>query len=358
MASENPVEPSAPAPAEGPKTAEHLKELLQSANLDYSRKQYESASETYSQAAELQDELNGEMAPENAELLYLYGRCLFKVAVAKSNVLGGSAVNEKTSVAKIGEDEYVQGTSGNAVQFDVADDEEEWEEEGEEDGDEDDDFATAYEILEMARVLFEKQLEALKSVPRDESGETKGKSKASDEMTPEIRHITERLADTHDWQAEISLENERFQDAADESRSMLKLRQQIFPEESQFVAEGHYKLALALEFAFFTAVREAKEAEAEGNGAATGKKDDVDPKMLYEAIEELVLAVQSCEARIASEEKTLSTLSEDAASKKKKDIEDVKEIVQDMMPKVPLIPTIPNSDTITNHLRLPTLQTP
>jgi HAT1-interacting factor 1 len=49
-------------------------------------------------------------------------------------------------------------------------------------------------------VLFAKRLDA------PEDGEGKGKE-AGD--TPMTRHLKERLADTHDLLAEISLENER-----------------------------------------------------------------------------------------------------------------------------------------------------
>ena len=57
----------------------------------------------------------------------------------------------------------------------------------------------------MARVLFNKRL----SDGDQESVEGKGKAKAEDD-SPEVRHIKERLADTHDLLAEISLENERY----------------------------------------------------------------------------------------------------------------------------------------------------
>lgn len=39
----------------------------------------------------MQAEMNGEMAPENAEILFLYGRSLFRVGQANSDVLGGRA---------------------------------------------------------------------------------------------------------------------------------------------------------------------------------------------------------------------------------------------------------------------------
>ena len=40
----------------------------------YAHKNYEEATELYAQAAEMQAEMNGEMSPDNAEILFLYGR--------------------------------------------------------------------------------------------------------------------------------------------------------------------------------------------------------------------------------------------------------------------------------------------
>lgn len=57
----------------------------------YTRRQYEDAAEIFSKASILQAELNGETAPENAEILFHYGRSLFKVGQSKSDVLGGTA---------------------------------------------------------------------------------------------------------------------------------------------------------------------------------------------------------------------------------------------------------------------------
>jgi len=65
----------------------------------YAHKQYEEAAEVYSQATAMQAEMNGEMSPENAEILFLYGRSLYKVGQSKSDVLGGKAP-EKTKDKK------------------------------------------------------------------------------------------------------------------------------------------------------------------------------------------------------------------------------------------------------------------
>jgi hypothetical protein len=73
--------------------------------------------------------------------------------------------------------------------------------EGEEE--EEDDLAAAFEVLDLARVLFTKKLEQ----PEAGEGTWKGKEVGDSSAT---RHDKERLADTHDLLAEISLENERY----------------------------------------------------------------------------------------------------------------------------------------------------
>lgn len=72
-----------------------LADLCAQGTAKYARKQYEEAADLYARASELQAELNGEMSPENAEILFLYGRSLFRVGQSKSDVLGGRASGEK-----------------------------------------------------------------------------------------------------------------------------------------------------------------------------------------------------------------------------------------------------------------------
>jgi HAT1-interacting factor 1 len=372
MADEAPQLITAPTDGEdAPATsasASKLKELTDAANLQYSLKSYEKAAEIYSSATELQAELNGEMAPENAELLYLYGRCLFKVAVAKSDVLGGQVAGEKKKSNSNGVKKHNGGPSGenvaasgerlaeNIVEAAVEQkdapkltaqqekapvaqpyfqitgmenwdsDEEEADAEGEgegEDEDEEDDFATAFEILDVARVLLQRQIEALV----DAAGK-----KASEEGEANLRHLRERLAETHDLQAEIALENERFGDAIPDFRASLALKQDLFPKESEVIAEAHYKLALALEF---DSVQRVREAQAEsGQQTVMVMKEDIDEKMRKEAANEMESAIESCRLRIAKEEAAVKTLDPEAAKAMEKSIADVKEIVEDMEQRV------------------------
>jgi hypothetical protein len=63
----------------------------------FAHKNYNEAADYFARASELQAELNGEMDPENAEVLFLYGRSLFKVGQSKSDVLGGRAGGQQKS---------------------------------------------------------------------------------------------------------------------------------------------------------------------------------------------------------------------------------------------------------------------
>jgi HAT1-interacting factor 1 len=362
---------AAPAPAEGdaPKgDAAQLTKLTNEASLQYSLKNYNEAAELYSTATELQSELSGEMALENAELLFLYGRCLYKVAVSKSDVLGGQLATEKpkgqaeTSQApksatdKLAEDvveaaveaKDTPRTAGkpqapaiaNKPYFEITGDEN-WDTDSddEEKGDaqaeaveEEDDLANAYEILDIARVLLIKQIAALQDLDQNGAVEGTGKGKATGELSPELRHFKERLADTHDLQAEISLENERFDDAIVDTRSALTLWQELYPKEAGIVAEGHFKLSLALEFA--SNVGLSKEEAEEGAEDTPKRSPEESEKLKEESIAEMEAAIESCRLRIGKEEKELTSLEGDKAKAQVKSIEDVKSIVEEMEQRV------------------------
>ncbi|KAK4498006.1 hypothetical protein PRZ48_010662 [Zasmidium cellare] len=354
-------------PVEQPTATEDLPakldQLKASATHQYSLKKYDKAAEYYSEAAAVQDEINGEMALENADLLYQYGRCLYHVAVENSDVLGGKVAGEepkrkKRKVSKEQAESSVAATNGGEsagglIADAIKDSEqktaeevvgaaanevdgmkpenssnpflqitgdENWEDEEDEDEEgegepeeEEDDFATAYEILDMARVLLSRKLEAAQN--------DQGKGKGTEEK-PEVRQLKERLADTHDLQAEISLENERFQDAINDTREGLALKVQLYPEESSLIAEAHYKLSLALEFASVTSTEETPDGQA--------KVAQVDEDMRKESATEMELAIASCKARVTKEEARLATLDAAKATEKKDSIAEVKDMITDM----------------------------
>lgn len=355
---------------EAPTTTEmraELDDLITRAAAKDATKDHNAASELYSQATELQAALNGEMSPENADLLYAYGKSLYNVAVSKSDVLGSKVAGDsqqssnapaaKATSAKsaatggsLVKDAISSSVTQNAAtpakevnahldaapskpffQFTgdenfVDSDDEDEEENGEAEEEEEDDFENAFEVLDLARILYLKKLEAA-----EENSTDKGKGKASD-LPADLRHIKERLADTYDLQAEISLEGERFSDAVTDLRTALDLRNTLFPFEDPSVAECHYKLSLALEFA---SVQQQGEED-------DGQEKRVDEEMRNEAATQMERAIESCKVRMASEEKKLEAdqdMDEDKVTAAKRKISNVKEIIADMEQRVRNFPS-------------------
>ncbi|KAJ5650021.1 uncharacterized protein N7484_003744 [Penicillium longicatenatum] len=331
-----------------------LEDLITRAAAKDATKDYNTASELYSQATELQAELNGELSPENASLLYSYGKSLYNVAVSKSDVLGSKVAGEPqaqpntTPSAPVGsgpsgagsnpvkdaissamtkkpssvQEDNIQAESAQSKPFfqftgdeNFVDSDEEEDEDAEAGEEEDeDDFANAFEVLDLARILYLKNLEVA-----EESDKAKGKST---ELSAEVKHIKERLADTYDLQAEISLEAERFSDAVSDLRTALSLRYSLFPFEDSSIAECHYKLSLALEFA------SVPKEDEDG-----GKEKTVDEEMRNEAAVQMERAIESCRVRMAHEEERLEAvkdMDEDKVAASKRKIANVKEIIADM----------------------------
>lgn len=341
-----------------------LADMVAKATALYQSKKYEEAAEIFSTATERQAELNGEMATENADVLFLYGRCLFKVGQSNSDVLGGKAPSEKkkpsttdkpkskkaqagSSTANVSEQEKTEAGAdtdeGVAVvaksaaaeegkvpdakkplfQFNgdenFEDSDEEEDEAGgdqEEEEEEDDDLAVAFEILELSRILFERQLE--------ETAPTEGPDKdvAEDDENKLARHTKERLADIHDLLAEISLENEKFPEAIKDCRATLKYKTELYTQDSEVIAEAHFKLSLALEFASMTTTSE--------DGADGGLKT-VDEAMRSEAADELEKAIESTKLKLQNKEVELATShAPEDNDETRRQITDVKEIIADM----------------------------
>ncbi|KAL6235400.1 hypothetical protein BDW75DRAFT_209748 [Aspergillus navahoensis] len=346
----------AQSPPESPDLAagderQRLEVLIKRAAAKDAMKDYNAAAELYSEATEIQAKLNGELSLKNADLLFTYGKALYNVAISKSDVLGSkvvgkaqtqpapedksapskpvpvtddlirNAVASSSSAAKLqeagSEDKqnkpYFQFTGDENFDTDSEEENENNAAEGDDD-ENDDDFANAFEVLDLARILYHKKLSAL-----EESG--KGKSP---ESVPELRDIKEHLADTYDLQAEISLEGERFTDAVTDLRTALELRQSLFPMEDPSIAECHYKLSLALEFG---SVKHGDGPEGEAKPAK------VDEEMRKEAVTQMEMAIESCRVRMSQEQGKLETdasLDEDKLTALKRRIANVKEIISDM----------------------------
>jgi len=84
----------------------------------------------------------------------------------------------------------------------------------------------AWEMLELAKVLYTKESET-----------------AADEKKAEL---SKKICDVFLHLGEISLENENFQQAVEDLTSCLAKRKEILPADSRSIAETHYQLGIAL----------------------------------------------------------------------------------------------------------------
>ncbi|KAI5807500.1 hypothetical protein DFH27DRAFT_546472 [Peziza echinospora] len=328
--------------------AQKLIEIVAAAEKAHSLRQHSQAAELFGSACELQAKVNGsENDVRNARLLYQYGKSLFLDAVSKSDVLGGAAVKkdeaEKKGKKKSKGDKIAEGAVGDAAlkqeakvpgaksglfsfqgdeNWDDSEDEEEGEgeDEGEgetsaeqkgEEGEDDDDFATAWEILDLARVLFHKTLDPNYTnetdKPLDAIAEESEAEPVTGEKATEIKNL---LADTYDLLGEISLESESFPQAVNDLRSSLELKLALLPVESNLISEAHYKLSLALEF----------------ESAMEGVSDEDQLKGREEAAVQMEHAIHSCKARITKEEDEIRAADPEAAAESAKGKGKAKEV--------------------------------
>jgi HAT1-interacting factor 1 len=350
-----------------PTTAElqaRLEDLTTRASAKDAVKDYNAAADLYSHATEIQAEINGEMSVENADLLYAYGKSLYNVAVSKSDVLGSKIAGEGAQSEAPSKKSNEPPTSSGLIKAAISSSEEQGsldskkpteqknqlfqftgdenfadsdsEEEGdagqqeEEEEEEDDDFANAFEVLDLARILLLKKL-----VDAEEKLSGKGKGT---ESPPEVKQIQERLADIYDLQAEISLEGESFENAVSDLRAALELKEALFPFEDPSVSECHYKLSLALEFASVS-----QPQDEDGEPQDDEKPAVVDTAMREESATHMQRAIESCKLRLSQEEKKLENgeiSGEDKINASKRRIANVKEIVADMEQRVSYMFTV------------------
>ncbi|KAF3919918.1 hypothetical protein AA313_de0201141 [Arthrobotrys entomopaga] len=325
--------PSTSTTAE-PTPAQKLATISADAAKEYAHKHYPKAAELYATAAELQATINGEENPLNADLLYLYGRALYHCGLEKSDVLGtgvssNEAAREKKRAEGEGEDSKSKGkgkrkaeelTEGGNLKkgvfsfqgdenYDVDEEEdaEDADEEGEQE-DDDDDFTLAWNVLDLARVHFNKRLE---NPPEDPE---------------EVKKIKERLADVHDILGEVSLESESFKQACVDLEESLKIKQELYPIESTLITEAHYKLSLALEFA----------SQGGGEGDADNEISPEEQKKGREqAVKHMRSAIASCKKRVETEEIAIKESSGDKVGDKPKDeaeksVEEGKDLVKEL----------------------------
>lgn len=133
-------------------------------------------------------------------------------------------------------------------------------------------------------------------------------------------------------QSEISLTSlYSYPNAIADARESLRYQQQLLPEEHEIIAEAHFKLSLALEFASVTS-----QQDEEGAAAGSGPKE-FNQELRDEAVKELAAAIASTKAKLQNKEVELATLHNPEDNEiTRKQISETKEIIADMEQRVSL----------------------
>ncbi|GAA5902002.1 hypothetical protein JCM8208_006660 [Rhodotorula glutinis] len=223
---------------------------------------------------------HGDLAPENVEALVLYGKALLGSAIAQSAVLGGAAPQDNLSDAlpasaaasssaaarpSASTSNATAGPSNPKFHFggDAEDDDGEGEGadgegdgEGDEEGgegedgapgaDREDDLESAFQVLDMARAIVEKEVDklesALEGAVKDEDKDKK------DELDASRRIEKEKLADVHRLLGDVATESEQFEPAVTEYSAALSALSTVVEPHDRALSELHMLIALALDF--------------------------------------------------------------------------------------------------------------
>lgn len=122
----------------------------------------------------------------------------------------------------------------------------------------------------------------------------------------------------------------RYPNAIVDSRASLEYKKQLVGEDSELIAEAHYKLSLALEFASVTTSKEDEEEQGKQSGS-----QQVDQELRDEAAKELEAAINSTKLKLQNKEVELATLhSPEDNDATRKQIAEVKDIISDMEQRV------------------------
>ncbi|KIJ55652.1 hypothetical protein M422DRAFT_151223 [Sphaerobolus stellatus SS14] len=249
-------------------TEPSVEDYVELAKRAFALRNHEQAVEHYATALEIKTKKYGDASPECVDLYFAYGKALLENAIAQNSVLGkeetsgaveddkednkASGSGKSSGRIHFGEDEAANAENGeeptvdlfaDASKPDPEEEEEDGDDEaagGDDDGEPEDDFNAAWEVLEVARSLYETQ--------KDSNLESKA-----------------RLADTYILLGDVSLETEKLDQAVSDYSSAAKLKAELLPISSRQIAEVHYKLCIVYDMTpgrLAQAIDHARKAEA------------------------------------------------------------------------------------------------
>ncbi|EIM23945.1 hypothetical protein WALSEDRAFT_55852 [Wallemia mellicola CBS 633.66] len=242
------------------------------------------------------------MSVESAGLLLKYGESLYLHAVSQSHVIGKSGDDAQEEAPASAEPSGSNTQQSGLIQ--LSDDEDDNDEEApndEQEGqDDDDDFGAAWEVADLAKVIYQK-------------------------LEGDDNKLS--LADSHMLLGDIALELETFDEAAAEYKNSLDIKQSILNEHSRVLAEAHFKLAISYELVPGHKKREdALVHVKQAKDVLQGRLDD-----LKKRVESGAPVEEAKEGDTPAIRERVERLAVDDANKH---IQDISELIQDLTLKI------------------------
>ncbi|TIB67760.1 hypothetical protein E3Q08_04142 [Wallemia mellicola] len=242
------------------------------------------------------------MSVESAGLLLKYGESLYLHAVSQSHVIGKSGDDAQEEAPASAEPSGSNTQQSGLIQLsdDEDDDDEEAPNDEQEGQDDDDDFGAAWEVADLAKVIYQK-------------------------LEGDDNKLS--LADSHMLLGDIALELETFDEAAAEYKNSLDIKQSILNEHSRVLAEAHFKLAISYELVPGHKKREdALVHVKQAKDVLQGRLDD-----LKKRVESGAPVEEAKEGDTPAIRERVERLAVDDANKH---IQDISELIQDLTLKI------------------------
>lgn len=215
-------------------------------------KDYPNAVALLGDACAKMSEMFGELADECADAYFCYGRALLELAREESNVLGTEPEKEDSDE---GDEEGEKEEDDEKVVGEAEEKEKEESGEAEAKPDEGEEKKMGSEQNEEKDSPADETIDTTKEVNEDEEGEEKEEDVDNLQLAWEVLELAKKiferqksdakLAETYLYLGEVGLESENYSGAIDDMKRCVEIQKQILSPDHREIAETYFQMGVA-----------------------------------------------------------------------------------------------------------------